>query len=337
MKFVDQTRITVISGKGGRGCLSFRREAFVPKGGPDGGDGGKGGSVLIQADSSLNTLLDCQYQQLFKARSGAHGSGNNRHGRSAQDLIVRVPVGTLIVDDETDELLADLDAASSKVVVAKGGRGGRGNARFATSRNRAPRRVDEGGPGEERTLRLELKLIADVGLVGLPNSGKSTLISCVSNARPKIADYPFTTKVPALGVVRTVDGFDFVMADIPGLIRDAHKGAGMGDHFLRHIERTRILLHLVDPSPQVDPGPEERFSMIMTELASYGKGLIQTPMIAVITKMDLPENEAAARELKPVLEKQGLLVHEISAVTGRGVKELLRHIAQLLKQIRRVP
>jgi len=309
----------------------------VPKGGPDGGDGGKGGSVLIQADSSLNTLLDCQYQQLYKARSGAHGSGNNRHGRSAQDLIVRVPVGTLIVDDETDELLADLDGAGSKVLVAEGGRGGRGNARFATSRNRAPRRVDEGGPGEERTLRLELKLIADVGLVGLPNSGKSTLISCVSKARPKIADYPFTTKVPALGVVRTADGFDFVMADIPGLIRDAHKGVGMGDRFLRHIERTRVLLHLIDPSPQLEPGAEERFSVIMSELASYGKGLIKTPMIAAITKMDLPENEAAARELKPVLERQGHLVHKISAVTGRGVKELLRHTAQLLKEMRRVP
>jgi GTPase len=337
VKFVDQTRITVISGKGGRGCLSFRREAFVPKGGPDGGDGGKGGSVVIQADSSLNTLLDCQYQQLYKARSGAHGSGNNRHGRSAQDLIVRVPVGTLIIDDETDELVADLDGADSKVLVAEGGRGGRGNARFATSRNRAPRRVDEGGPGEERTLRLELKLIADVGLVGLPNSGKSTLISCVSKARPKIADYPFTTKVPALGVVRSADGFDFVMADIPGLIEDAHKGVGMGDRFLRHIERTRVLLHLIDPSPQLEPGSEKRFAIIMSELASYGKGLIQTPMIAVITKMDLPENEAAVRELKPVLEKKGHLVHEISAVTGRGVKELLRHTAKLLKEIRRVP
>ncbi len=308
----------------------------MPKGGPDGGDGGKGGSVFIQADSSLNTLLDCQYQQLYKARKGAHGSGNNRHGRSAPDLIITVPVGTLIVDDETDALIADLDGAGSKVLVAQGGRGGRGNARFATSRNRAPRRVDEGGPSEERTLRLELKLIADVGLVGLPNSGKSTLISCVSKARPKIADYPFTTKVPALGVVRTADGVDFVMADIPGLIRDAHKGVGMGDKFLRHIERTRVLLHLIDPSPQLEPGAKDRFSIIMGELDSYGKGLIQTPMIAVITKMDLPENEAAARELRPLLEKLGLPVHEISAVTGRGVKELLRNTAQLLKQIRGV-
>ena len=203
----------------------------MPKGGPDGGDGGKGGSVLIQADSSLNTLLDCQYQQLYKARSGAHGSGNNRHGRSAPDLIVRVPVGTLIVDDETGEVLADLDAADSKILVAEGGRGGRGNARFATSRNRAPRRFDEGGPGEERMLRLELKLIADVGLVGLPNSGKSTLISCVSNARPKIADYPFTTKVPALGVVRTADGLILSWRTFPVSSRTHTKAPAWGIDF----------------------------------------------------------------------------------------------------------
>jgi GTPase len=309
----------------------------VPKGGPDGGDGGRGGSVIIQADSSLNTLLDCQYQQLYRARNGAHGSGNNRQGRSAPDLTIKVPAGTMVVDDETGELIADLDGADSKIVVAEGGRGGRGNARFATSRNRAPRRFEDGGPSQERTLRLELKLIADVGLVGLPNSGKSTLISCVSKARPKIADYPFTTKVPALGVVRTAGGIDFVMADIPGLIENAHKGAGMGDRFLRHIERTRVLLHLIDPSPQLEPGAEERFSIIMGELASYGEGLIQTPMIAVVTKMDLPENEEAARKLRPVLEKQGLPVHEISSVTGRGVKTLLQQTAQLLKQIRKVP
>ncbi len=337
MKFVDQTRITVISGKGGNGCLSFRREAFVPKGGPDGGDGGKGGDVFIQAASSLNTLLDCQYRQLYKAHKGTHGMGKNRHGRSAPDLIIKVPVGTIVMDDNTGERVADLDGAGSKVLVARGGRGGRGNARFASSRNRAPRRFEGGGPSEERILRLELKLIADVGLVGLPNSGKSTLISRVSNARPKIADYPFTTKVPALGVVRIGDGDDFVMADIPGLIRDAHKGAGMGDQFLRHIERTRILLHLIDPSPQLTPAAQERFSIIMAELASYSKGLLQTPMIVVITKMDLPENEAAAGELRLALEKNGLPVHEISAVTGYGVKHLLRHAAQLLKQTGRMP
>ena len=334
MKFVDQARIKVISGKGGRGCLSFRREAFVPKGGPDGGDGGKGGDVIIQADPSMNTLLDCQYQQMYRARHGGHGMGSNRHGRSAPDVTIKVPPGTVVKDEETGEVVADLDTQQSTVVLARGGRGGRGNARFATSRNRAPRRFDEGGPGEERWLILELKLIADVGLVGLPNSGKSTLISRVSNARPKIADYPFTTKVPALGVVRVGDTADFVMADIPGLIKDAHKGAGMGDKFLRHVERTRVLLHLIDPSPQESPGPEERFSMIMGELASYSEDLIRTPMIAVITKMDLPENREPAAKLNTFFLKQGIPVHEISAVTGQGVQELLMHTARLLKKIR---
>ncbi len=334
LKFVDQTRITVIAGSGGRGCMSFRREAYVPRGGPDGGDGGDGGSVYLQADPSLNTLLDCQYQQLYKARRGVHGKGKDMHGRCAPDLVVQVPLGTLAKDAETGELLADLDQPESKVLVAKGGRGGRGNARFATSRNRAPRRFEEGQPGEERTLLLELKLIADVGLVGLPNSGKSTLVSCVSNARPKIADYPFTTKVPALGVVRGPYGIDFVMADIPGLIKDAHKGAGMGDRFLRHIERTRILLHLIDPSPTVTPEPLERFKIVMEELASYREDLVKTPLVAVITKMDLPENEQPAAELKANLERLGFTVHQISAVSGRGVKDLLRNTVRLLKRAR---
>jgi GTP-binding protein len=334
LKFVDQAKIRIISGNGGRGCLSFRREAFVPKGGPDGGDGGKGGDVIIEADASLNTLLDCQYQQLYRAKNGGHGSGNNRQGRSAQDLIIKVPAGTIVKDNETGEVLADLDSEQGRVVAAKGGRGGRGNARFATSRNRAPRRFEEGWPGEEKWLLLELKLIADVGLVGLPNSGKSTLISRVSNARPKIADYPFTTKVPALGVVRVGARTDFVMADIPGLIEGAHQGAGMGDRFLRHVERTRVLLHLIDPSPLEDLGPEERFATIMGELASYSEDLVRTPMIAVITKMDLPENREPAAKLKKLLLKKGMPVHEISAITGEGVKELLRHTAKLLKKIR---
>lgn len=337
MKFVDQTRIKVVSGKGGRGCLSFRREAFVPKGGPNGGDGGKGGDVVILADPGLLTLLDCQYQQLYRAKDGKHGMGKNMHGRSASDLIVRVPVGTVVKDYDTNELITDLDLPESKVLVAEGGRGGRGNARFATPRNRAPRRFEEGGPSRERTILLELKLIADVGLVGLPNSGKSTLLSAISNARPVVADYPFTTKVPVLGVVRTETGFDFVMADIPGLILNAHKGAGMGDRFLRHIERTRLLLHLVDPSPELTPSPEERFSIIMHELASYGEGLLQTPMIAVITKIDISENREAARQVRLLLEKQGLSVHEISSVSGEGLKGLLNHSAELLKTIRRIP
>jgi GTPase len=333
LKFVDQARIRVVSGQGGRGCVSFRREAYVPRGGPNGGDGGNGGSVFIAADPSLNTLLDCQYQQLYRAKRGTHGQGSDCHGRSAPDLVIRVPMGTIIWDDDTGELVADLDRETSTFLVAKGGKGGRGNARFASSRNRAPRQFDEGQPGEERVLRLELKLIADVGLVGLPNSGKSTLISRVSNARPKIADYPFTTKVPGLGVVRVRDGMDLVMADIPGLIEDAHQGAGMGDQFLRHIQRTRVLLHLIDPSPQLTPTASERFDIVMRELALYSSDLLGRPMIAVITKLDIPENAAAADQLTGILEQRGLAVHQISAVTGLGVQELLRASARMLKTV----
>jgi GTPase len=329
---VDQARIRVISGKGGNGCLSFRREPYVPKGGPNGGDGGKGGGVIIEADESLNTLLDCRYQQLYRAKKGTHGSGNNRHGRNGPDLIIRVPVGTQVFEEENGALMADLDCSGARILAAVGGRGGRGNSRFATSRNRAPRRFEEGKEGQDRWLALELKLIADVGLVGLPNSGKSTLISGVSNARPKIADYPFTTKVPGLGMVRTSDGTDFVMADIPGLIQDAHKGAGMGDQFLRHIERTRVLLHLIDPAPSLTPSAPERFDIIMNELASYSKDLIQRPMIGVITKMDLPENRNAAGQLRSFIEKKGAPVCEISAITGEGLPDLLRRISVILKQ-----
>jgi len=331
VKFVDQARIKVLSGKGGNGCISFRREAFVPKGGPDGGDGGKGADVIILADESLNTLLDCQYQQLYRGSKGSDGKGKNQTGRSAEDLVIRVPPGTQIFDTETDELVSDLDEPGSSVIVAKGGRGGQGNTRFATSRNQAPRRAQPGGPAEEKELRLELKLIADVGLVGLPNSGKSTLISRVSNARPKIADYPFTTKVPGLGVVRAPDGKDFVMADIPGLIEGAHEGAGMGDRFLRHIERTRILLHLIDPSPSVEPPAIERFGVIMTELGSYGCDLSSRPMIVVITKMDIPENKTASEELSKNIESQGLIVKLISAISGEGVRDLLFEVSKTLK------
>jgi GTP-binding protein len=257
--------------------------------------------------------------------------GKDRHGRSAADLIITVPVGTLVIDDESGELIADLDLPGKRVLAARGGKGGRGNARFATSRNRAPRQYEEGEPGEERTIQLELKLIADVGLVGMPNSGKSTLLSKVSRARPKIADYPFTTKAPVLGVVRVTGALDFVMADIPGLIEGAHEGAGMGDRFLRHVERTRVLLHLVDPSPSLTPGPDQRFDVIMSELNSYGPHLTDKPMIAVITKMDLHENQKPARELRQFLEEKRLPVHEISAVTGAGVKELMRSTARILK------
>ncbi len=309
--------------------MSFRREAFVPKGGPDGGDGGKGGDVIIRADNGLHTLLDHQYQQLYRAKNGAPGSGKNKTGKSAEDLVISVPVGTQIFNNITDELITDLNENGAQVVIAPGGDGGRGNARFATPRNRAPRKCEEGWPGLELELRLELKLMADVGLVGLPNAGKSTLISSVSNARPKIADYPFTTKVPNLGVTRTA-GVDFVIADIPGLIEGAHHGAGMGDRFLRHIERTVILVHLIDPSEIVEPDAQMRFNIIMNELESYGKDLLHRPMIVAITKMDLPENEIPARELEKVLAKKKLPVYKISAVTGQGVRQLLNKIAKTL-------
>ncbi len=329
MKFVDQTKIKVISGHGGSGCMSFRREAYVPRGGPDGGDGGKGGDVFLQADTGLHTLLDLQYQQLYRAKNGTPGKGSDMTGRCAENLTVRVPVGTQVYDQETDEFLVDLAKPGDIFLAAKGGDGGHGNAHFATSRNRAPRRYEEGWPGQERTLRLELKLIADVGLVGMPNSGKSTLISTVSNARPKIADYPFTTKVPGLGVVKIGD-FSFVMADIPGLIEGASQGAGMGDRFLRHIERTRLLLHLIDPSPFLEPDPETRFEMVMTELAEHSKDLSGRPMIAVITKLDLPENEEPAEKLDAALRDRGYKTCRISAATGAGVTDLIRRVAQFL-------
>ena len=333
MKFVDQARIKVVSGKGGNGCLSFRREAFVPKGGPDGGDGGKGGHVILYADPMMNTLLDCQYQQLYRAKNGAPGSGSNKTGKSAENLIVRIPVGTLVFDAETDELLCDLNEPKMSFIVAKGGDGGRGNARFATPRNRTPRRAEEGYPGEEKLVRLELKLIADVGLVGLPNSGKSTLISRVSNARPEIADYPFTTKVPGLGVVRGPSGRDFVMADIPGLIEGASQGAGMGDRFLRHVERTRLLLHLIDPSPTVEPAAIDRFRIIMKELESYGADLLHREMFAVITKMDITENAEASISLREQIEAMGLPVYCISAVTGFGVRDLILAVSEKLRKL----
>ena len=290
--------------------------------------------MIVQADVSKNTLLDCQYQQLYRAKKGTPGKGKKMHGKSAPDLIISVPVGTLVLDEETGELMADLDCQDKRVVVARGGRGGRGNARFATSRNRAPRRFEGGEPGEERLIRLELKLIADVGLVGMPNAGKSTMISSVSKARPKIADYPFTTKVPALGVVHLGERAAFVMADIPGLIENASEGAGMGDRFLRHVERTRLLLHLIDPSPHLSPEAPERFRIIMNELESYGPEMLEKPMIAVITKMDLPENQAPAEELCRAVEQWGIPVHKISAVTGLGVRPLLEHITRELKSLR---
>lgn len=336
MKFVDQVKIEVKAGDGGRGCLSFRREKFVPKGGPDGGDGGKGGNVYFVVDEALSTLLDYRYMHHYKAGNGAPGMGKNMHGKGGASLELRVPPGTLVYDDESDELLADLTSVGEPILFLEGGQGGRGNARFATSTNRAPRHVQPGVPGEVKTLRLELKLLADVGLVGLPNAGKSTLISAVSAAKPKIADYPFTTLVPNLGVVRYGSFKTMVFADIPGLIAGASAGQGLGTRFLRHVERTDLFLHLVDLSFIQEGDPFENFQMINQELAQYDDSLVTKPQLVVLTKIDIPEVREAAQEIRQKFVDQGFTVCEISAATGEGLKELVREVGSRLDQLRNV-
>ena len=330
--FIDQAKIYVAGGAGGNGCLSFRREKFVPRGGPDGGDGGDGGSVWLETDASTNTLLSFRYQQHFVAERGRHGEGSDRHGRNGADLVVKVPLGTAILDEDRVVQIADLTTLGQKFLAAKGGRGGRGNARFATSTNRAPRRHDPGQPGEERWLRLELKLLADVAIIGFPNAGKSTLISRVSAARPKIADYPFTTLVPNLGVVNA--GFrSFVIADIPGLIEGAHLGHGLGIQFLRHIERTRLLLHLVDMSPDTGRDPVRDLEVINAELAAYKQALAGRPQIVVANKMDVAQEPARVRGLEDHCLRRGLQLVKISAATGSGLPELVRETAAALTHL----
>ncbi len=334
MHFVDEVKINVKSGDGGRGCLSFRREKFIPKGGPDGGDGGDGGDVFFEVESGLSTLMDFRYKVHYKAGRGGHGMGKNMHGKGGEDLVIKVPPGTLVYDDDSGELLADLTEPGERRLLLKGGQGGRGNARFATSTNRAPRHVQPGLPGEERTLRLELKLLADVGLVGLPNAGKSTLISAVSAARPKIADYPFTTLVPNLGVVQYGGFKSFVMADIPGLIEGASEGHGLGTRFLRHVERTDLILHLVDLLTGEGETPEGHFELINHELSGYSAELARKPQIVVLTKLDITE----VRELAPgYLESfrgKGLAAFAVSAVTGEGVPELVARVGAELDRLR---
>ena len=334
MKFIDEVKIHAKAGDGGRGCLSFRREKFVPLGGPDGGDGGRGGDVLLEVDMALSTLMDLRYRQHLKAKNGMPGMGKNMHGKGGDDLVIKVPPGTLIYDDETGELLADLTAADHGFKLLKGGQGGRGNARFLTSTNRAPRHTQPGEPGEERTLRLQLKLLADVGLVGLPNAGKSTLISSVSAAKPKIADYPFTTLVPNLGVVKHGDFRSFVMADIPGLIEGASDGQGLGTRFLRHIERTDLFLHLVDLSGLQEGDPVENFDKINRELARYNEELSQRPMLVVFTKQDITEVRELTTELKPLFVERGYQTLAISAVTRAGLPELVSTVAGELDRMR---
>ncbi|MDT8441626.1 MAG: GTPase ObgE [Desulfuromonadales bacterium] len=334
MKFIDEVKIRLKAGNGGRGCLSFRREKFIPKGGPDGGDGGKGGDVCLQVDPNLGTLLDLRYNSQYKAENGSPGLGKNMHGKSGADLVVKVPPGTQVRDEESDELLADLTEPGATLVLLKGGQGGRGNARFVTSTNRAPRHTQPGIPGEERTVRLQLKLLADVGLVGLPNAGKSTLIASVSAARPKIADYPFTTLVPNLGVVRHGEFKSFVMADIPGLIAGASAGQGLGTRFLRHIERTDMFLHLVDLSGMQDGDPVANFDTINDELASYNPQLLERPMLVVFTKADITEVREQLAAIETIFTARGYRCLTISAVTGAGIKELVAAVAAELERLR---
>lgn len=331
MHFIDEVRLFVKAGDGGRGCVSFLREKYKPWGGPNGGDGGNGGNVIFCVDPQLNTLIDLAHQKHLRAERGEHGRGKDQHGRNGRDLVVRVPPGTLVYDEETGVLLADLRTPHEEVVVARGGKGGRGNAYFATSTNQAPRFAQPGLPGEERSLRLELRLLADVGLVGFPNAGKSTLISAVSAARPRIADFPFTTLTPHLGVVRYGEEKSFVMADIPGLIEGAHEGHGLGIQFLRHVSRTSVLLHLIDISDS-ERDPWRDYQTINNELRYFDPSLLTRPQLVVVTKLDLPDTRLRLPEVQTVFSQHGVELLAVSAVTGEGIKDLISRIAQTLER-----
>ncbi|MBR0661584.1 GTPase ObgE [Neoroseomonas oryzicola] len=331
MKFLDEAKVWVKAGDGGDGVIAFRREKFIEFGGPDGGNGGKGGNVIAEAVEGLNTLIDYRYAQHFKARKGGNGAGSDRTGAGSDDVVLKVPVGTQILAEDRETLIADLDAPGKRVVIAKGGDGGHGNAHFKTSTNRAPRRADKGWPGEERWIWLRLKLIADAGLVGLPNAGKSTFLAAVSAARPKIADYPFTTLHPQLGVVRLNATEEFVLADIPGLIEGAHEGAGLGDRFLGHIERCAVLLHLIDGT-QADPAGAYR--TIREELEGYGHGLTDKPEIVALNKVDAMTPQAKASRIKALERACGHKVLVISGATGEGVPEVLRALFPVIRAAR---
>lgn len=328
-QFVDRVTIHVKAGDGGAGCVSFRREKFVPKGGPDGGDGGRGGNVVLRADQGLFTLLDFRYRRVFRARRGGHGQGGNRTGRSAPDLVIPVPVGTLVCDAATGQVLADLTSHGQEVVVARGGRGGRGNARFATPTRRTPRFAEPGEEGEERSLVLELRLLADVGLVGKPNVGKSTLLARVSAARPKVGDYPFTTLHPNLGVVRVGPDQSFVLADLPGLVEGAHQGAGLGHQFLRHASRTRVLAYVLDAALSEDPLRD--LDVLRAELEAYDTGLPERARVVILNKVDLPEGRSRAQALREVLAARGYLVFLTSGVTGEGLGALATSLWELVR------
>jgi GTP-binding protein len=333
VKFIDEAIITVRSGDGGNGCLSFRREKYVPLGGPDGGDGGKGGDVTLVSSQDRRTLYPFRFKHEFTAQRGGGGEGRQRTGKSGRDLVIEVPPGTIVRDAETGDIIKDFCLPGESFIIARGGRGGKGNTHFKSSTHRTPRFAQPGEAGEVKQLKLELKLLADVGIIGFPNAGKSTLISVISAARPKIADYPFTTLVPNLGVVKAGDREPFVVADIPGLIAGAHTGAGLGIHFLRHIERTRMLVHLIDASA-IDPEkPLEAYDAINTELSSYSPDLARKPQIIALNKLDLPGTEERARAFKAALKKRTTL-YLISAATVKGVDQLLAQISNRLDELK---
>lgn len=331
--FIDEAVIYVKGGDGGNGAISFRREKFVPRGGPDGGDGGRGGHVILEASKSVKTLVDFHYKRRCEAERGKHGKGKRQKGRSGKELVLKVPVGTVVYDAETGEVLADLTEEGQSVIVARGGRGGRGNAHFATPWRQAPRFAEKGEPGEERRIRLELKLLADVGIIGFPNVGKSTLISRLSAARPKIADYPFTTLSPNLGVVRMGEFRSFVVADLPGLIEGAHRGAGLGHQFLRHVERCKLLVHMVDCAHPYTGDPVKDFEVINEELRLYSERFSQLPQVAAANKRDLPQFWPNFEKARPEWERRGYKVFAISALTGQGLKELVYYLADLVERL----
>lgn len=331
--FTDYAKITIKSGNGGNGAATFRREKYVAAGGPDGGDGGKGGSIYFFVDPDMNTLLDFRYKKIFKAENGQNGSGNNCYGKKGEDLWIGVPLGTIVKDAETERIVADLSKEGQKELVLAGGRGGKGNVHFATSTRQAPRFSQDGEKGEEKELILELKLLADVGLIGFPNVGKSTFLSVVTSAKPKIADYHFTTIIPNLGVVKSIYGDSFVIADIPGIIEGASQGVGLGIQFLRHIERTRILLHVIDVSGLEGRNPTEDFYTINEELKSYSEKLSNRKQIIVANKIDVMQEETFYQLLEKLAKKEGLEIYKISAVTGEGIDELMNRVTEVLKEL----
>lgn len=334
MKFIDEAEIYVKAGDGGRGCVSFRREKYIPRGGPDGGDGGKGGDVLIIADNGLISLLDFKYKKHYTAERGEHGQGSNCTGKGGEDIVIRVPVGTVIKDTETGEIIEDLTVNGQSIIITKGGRGGKGNAFFVSSTYQAPKFAQPGEKGEERWLHLELKLLADVGIIGFPNAGKSTLISHISAAKPKIADYPFTTLQPHLGVVKFGEHKDFIVADIPGLIEGAHKGKGLGIKFLKHIERTSLFIHLIDILPQTERDPKKDFEIINKELTAWNPDMAKKPQIVALNKVDVTEAKERLPMLLEFFKSKDIPVFPISAATGEGLDKLVKYVGRMVARLR---